>query len=150
MPVDAIVGANWGDEGKGKMTDLLAAEADFVVRFQGGRNAGHTIVNEWGRFSLHMLPSGVFREGVANVLGPGVALDVEAVTTELAGLESAGVPAPSLHVSDRAQVVMPYHTLFDEAEERRLGDQSFRSTKVSVRRPSNRSSRPSNPGTRRA
>lgn len=132
MPVDAIVGANWGDEGKGKMTDLLADRADFVVRFQGGRNAGHTIVNEFGRFALHMLPSGVFRAGVANVLGPGVALDVAALLDELSELERRGVPRPTLWVSDRAQVVMPYHTLFDEAEERRLGDRGFGSTKVGI------------------
>ncbi len=107
MPVAAVVGANWGDEGKGKMTDLLAGEADFVVRFQGGRNAGHTIVNEYGRFALHLLPSGVFRAGVVSVLGPGVALDVDALLAELAVLEERGVPSPTLRISDRAQVVLP-------------------------------------------
>ena len=132
MPVDAVVGANWGDEGKGKLTDWLAAEADFVVRFQGGRNAGHTIVNEWGRFALHLLPSGVFRAGVINVLGPGVAVDVPALLSELAELEERGVPAPDLRVSDRAQVVLPYHVLFDEHEEDRLGAARFGSTRAGI------------------
>ncbi len=132
MPVDAVVGANWGDEGKGRMTDWLAAEADWVVRFQGGRNAGHTIVNEWGRFALHLLPSGVFRPEVGNVLGPGVALDVDALCAELAELAARGVPTPRLHVSDRAQVVLPVHGLFDACEERRLGDARFGSTQVGI------------------
>jgi adenylosuccinate synthase len=132
MPVDAVVGANWGDEGKGKMTDLLAGEADFVVRFQGGRNAGHTIVNEWGRFALHMLPSGVFRNRATNVLGPGVALDIDAVLSELKELRERGVPTPDVCISNRAQVVMPYHATFDEAEEKRLGDRGFGSTKVGI------------------
>jgi adenylosuccinate synthase len=132
MPVDAVVGANWGDEGKGRMTDLLARDADFVVRFQGGRNAGHTIVNEWGRFALHLLPSGVFRPEVVNVLGPGVALDVDALLGELAMLEARGVPAPQLRVSNRAQVVLPVHILFDEREEQRLGDARFGSTRVGI------------------
>ncbi len=132
MPVDAVVGANWGDEGKGRMTDWLAADADLVVRFQGGRNAGHTIVNDWGRFALHMLPSGVFRESVVNVLGPGVALDIDAVCTELVQLASAGVPTPTLRISDRAQVVLPVHALFDECEEQRLGDAQFGSTRVGI------------------
>lgn len=132
MPVSAVVGANWGDEGKGKMTDLLAAEADLVVRFQGGRNAGHTIVNEYGRFALHLLPSGVFRQEVVNVLGPGVALDVDALLAELAVLEERGVKSPTLRISDRAQVVLPYHVLFDEREESRLGDARFGSTKVGI------------------
>ncbi len=132
MPVAAVVGANWGDEGKGKMTDLLAGEADLVVRFQGGRNAGHTIVNEYGRFALHLLPSGVFRAGVVNVLGPGVALDVDALLAELAHLEERAVPAPALRISDRAQVVLPYHVLLDEREECRLGDAKFGSTKAGI------------------
>lgn len=132
MPVTAVVGANWGDEGKGKMTDLLAGEADLVVRFQGGRNAGHTIVNEYGRFALHGLPSGVFREDVVNVLGPGVALDIDALLAELATVEQRGVPSPTLRISDRAQVVLAYHVLLDEREERRLGDARFGSTKVGI------------------
>ena len=132
MPVDAVVGANWGDEGKGKMTDLLARDAGFVVRFQGGRNAGHTIVNEWGRFALHLLPSGVFRPDVVNVLGPGVALDVPALLDELAMLAKRGVPTPTIRISDRAQVVLPVHVLFDEREEDRLGDARFGSTRVGI------------------
>ena len=132
MPVRAVVGANWGDEGKGKMTDLLAANADFVVRFQGGRNAGHTIENEYGRFALHLLPSGVFRPDVVNVLSPGVALDVEALASELALLEQRGVPCPDLRISDRAQVVLPYHVLLDEQEEARLGEARFGSTQAGI------------------
>ena len=132
MPVDAVVGANWGDEGKGKMTDRLAAEADYVVRFQGGRNAGHTIVNDFGKFALHLLPSGVFRPEVVNVLGPGVALDVPALLDELEDLERGGVPTPRLRISDRAQVVLPTHVLLDEREEERLGDARFGSTRVGI------------------
>ena len=132
MPVTAVVGANWGDEGKGKMTDLLAANADQVVRFQGGRNAGHTIENEYGRFALHLLPSGVFRPGVVNILGPGVALDIDALISELALLEQRGVPCPRLQISDRAQVVLPYHVLFDEQEEARLGETRFGSTQAGI------------------
>ena len=132
MPVHAIVGANWGDEGKGKMTDLLSNEAEYVVRFQGGRNAGHTIQNEWGRFALHLLPSGVFREGVQSVIGPGVAVDIEAFLRELAELREQGVPQPTVWISERAQVVMPYHQLLDEAEEDRLGDKRFGSTRVGI------------------
>jgi adenylosuccinate synthase len=132
MPVDAVVGAGWGDEGKGKLTDYLAAEADVVVRFQGGRNAGHSIENEWGRFALHLLPSGVFHAGVLNVLGPGVALDVEGLLGELAALDARGVPAPRLLISDRAQVVLPHHPLLDALEEERLGAASFGSTRVGI------------------
>jgi adenylosuccinate synthase len=132
MPVDAVVGACWGDEGKGKLTDFLAAESAFVVRYQGGRNAGHTIVNEFGRFALHLLPSGVFRPRVVNVLAPGVALDMGAVLAELDGLAQRGVPAPQLRISDRCQVVLPFHALFDRLEERRLGDRRFGSTQVGI------------------
>ena len=132
MPVDAVVGANWGDEGKGKMTDLLARDADFVVRFQGGRNAGHTIVNDWGRFALHLLPSGVFRQEVVNVLGPGVALDIPALLAELTMLAERGVPKPTIRISDRAQVVLPVHVLFDQSEEERLGEARFGSTRVGI------------------
>ncbi len=132
MPVDAVVGASWGDEGKGRMTDWLASRADWVVRFQGGRNAGHTIVNEWGRFALHILPSGVFRPDVGNVLGPGVALDVGALCAELDELERRGVPRPRIHVSDRAQVVLPIHVQLDACEEQRLGDARFGSTRVGI------------------
>jgi len=132
MPVTAVVGANWGDEGKGKMTDALAAESDLVVRFQGGRNAGHTIINEYGKFSLHLLPSGVFHPGVTNVLGPGVAVDPAALRSELDQLEARGVPPPELRLSDRAQVVMPYHVLLDECEEERLARDQFGSTRVGM------------------
>lgn len=132
MAVTAVVGANWGDEGKGKITDFLAHQADYVVRYQGGNNAGHTIINEYGKFALHLLPSGVFSKGVVNVVGPGVALNVPALLAELASLEKAGVPRPALKVSDRAQVVMPYHVLFDEMEEARLAHEQFGSTKKGI------------------
>jgi adenylosuccinate synthase len=132
MPVTAVVGANWGDEGKGKITDFLAHEADFVVRYQGGNNAGHTIINEYGKFALHLLPSGVFSKGVVNVIGPGVALNVPSLLAELASLAKAGVPRPSLKVSDRAQLVLPFHVLFDEMEEARLAHEQFGSTKKGI------------------
>jgi len=132
MSVKAVVGANWGDEGKGKFTDLLAGEADFVVRFQGGRNAGHTVINDYGKFALHLLPSGVFHPEVVNVLGPGVALDVRAFLAERETLIARGVPEPKLRVSDRAQVVMPYHVLFDRLEEERLGHAQFGSTQSGI------------------
>ena len=123
--VKAIVGGNWGDEGKGKITDFLAEDADIVVRFQGGANAGHTIINEYGRFALHILPSGVFRQKVANVIAQGVALDLGKLLSEYDALVTNGVPAPQLYVSDRAQLVLPYHVLFDELEETRLGKGLF-------------------------
>jgi adenylosuccinate synthase len=132
MPVSAIVGANWGDEGKGKMTDALAAGADCVVRFQGGNNAGHTVINEYGKFVLHLLPSGVFRPHVMNVLGPGVAVNVPALLKELRNLKQKGIPDPQLRVSDRAQIVMPYHIRLDECEETRLGAQQFGSTQQGI------------------
>ena len=132
MHVTAIVGANWGDEGKGKMTDALAAEADVVVRYQGGSNAGHTIINEYGKFGLRLLPSGVFRPGVANVIGPGAALNPEDLFRELDGLRERGVPEPDLRVSDRAQIVMSYHKLFDSLEEERLGARKFGSTRSGI------------------
>ncbi|MCL2031375.1 MAG: adenylosuccinate synthetase, partial [Oscillospiraceae bacterium] len=127
--VRAIVGANWGDEGKGKITDLLASGADVVVRFQGGANAGHTIINEYGKFALHLLPSGAFRRGTTNLIGPGVALYVPALLKEVGELKARGVPAPNLLVSDRAQVLMPYHIDFDTFEEERLAGQAFGSTR---------------------
>ena len=111
--VKAIVGANWGDEGKGKITDMLAQQSDVVIRFQGGANAGHTIINDFGRFALHILPSGIFYPHVTNVIGNGVALDVAKLVGELEGIISQGVPAPNLIVSDRAQLLMPYHVLQD-------------------------------------
>ncbi|OON87197.1 adenylosuccinate synthase [Oribacterium sp. C9] len=130
--VRAIVGANWGDEGKGKITDMLAESSDIVVRFQGGANAGHTIINNYGRFSLHLLPSGVFYDHTTSVLGNGVALDIEKFCAELKSLVDAGVPKPKILVSNRAQVMMPYHVLFDTLEEARLAGKSYGSTKSGI------------------
>lgn len=132
MPAIAIVGANWGDEGKGKITDYLAAQADYVVRFQGGNNAGHTIINAFGKFALHLLPSGVFYPKVINVIGPGVALNLRAFLAELQGLIDRGVPAPQIKVSNRAQLLLSYHQLLDGYEEERLGARSFGSTKQGI------------------
>lgn len=129
--VKAIVGANWGDEGKGKITDMLASKADIVVRFQGGANAGHTIINEHGRFALHLMPSGVCHENVKCVIGNGVAFDVNKFFNELEGLKKAGLN-PDLCVSDRVQLLMPYHILLDEYEEERLGKNAFGSTKSGI------------------
>lgn len=130
--VRTIVGANWGDEGKGKITDVLAETSDVVVRFQGGANAGHTIINDYGKFALHLLPSGVFHSRIANIIGPGVALDIEKLLKEYADVVGRGVPAPTLYISDRAQVMLPYHVAFDCYEEERLGKSSFGSTKSGI------------------
>lgn len=130
--VKAIVGGNWGDEGKGKMTDLFAGESDIVIRFQGGANAGHTIINEYGKYVLHILPSGAFRKNVTNIIGPGVAVNLDSLFKELEILEKNGVPSPKLLISERAQIVMPYHILFDVLEEERLGSHSFGSTKAGI------------------
>lgn len=130
--VKAVVGANWGDEGKGKITDMLAEQADIVVRFQGGANAGHTIVNDYGKFALHTLPSGVFYSHITNVIGNGVALNIPLLFNEIESLTDRNVPAPRIMVSDRAQIVMPYHILFDQYEEERLGGKSFGSTKSGI------------------
>ena len=130
--VKAIVGANWGDEGKGKITDMLARQSDVVIRFQGGANAGHTIINNYGRFALHTLPSGVFYPHVTNVIGNGVALDAAKLVDELEQIEAQGVPAPKLILSDRAQLLMPYHILQDTYEEARLGGRAFGSTKSGI------------------
>ena len=130
--VQAIVGANWGDEGKGKITDYLAESADIVVRFQGGANAGHPIINSYGRFSLHLLPRGVFNPKVTSVLGNGVALDIPKFLAELQALEDAGVPKPKIYISDRVQVLLPYHVLQDSYEEERLGKKSYGSTKSGI------------------
>lgn len=132
MPATAVVGANWGDEGKGKIVDYLSAGADVVVRFQGGRNAGHTVINAYGTFALHLLPSGVFRRDTTNILGPGVAVDIPPLLAELQMLVERNVPAPRLLISDRAEVVMPYHALLDQYEEERLGARGFGSTKVGI------------------
>lgn len=130
--VKAIVGANWGDEGKGKITDMMAQDADIVVRFQGGANAGHTIVNEYGKFALHALPSGVFSSHITNIIGNGVALNIPLLFQEVQSIIDRNVPAPKLLVSERAQIVMPYHILFDQYEEERLGGKSFGSTKSGI------------------
>ena len=130
--VSAIVGANWGDEGKGKITDMLAQDSDIVIRFQGGANAGHSIVNNYGEFALHTLPSGVFSQNTVNIVGNGVALDIPKLFNEYNSIIKQGVPAPKLLVSDRAQIVMPYHVLFDQYEEERLGKASFGSTKSGI------------------
>ena len=130
--VKAVVGANWGDEGKGKITDMLAKEADIIVRFQGGANAGHTIVNNYGKFALHTLPSGVFYSHTTSVIGNGVALNIPVLIKELNEIVSKGVPAPKIKISDRAQMVMPYHILFDQYEEERLAGKSFGSTKSGI------------------
>ncbi len=130
--VRAIVGANWGDEGKGKITDVLAEDSDVVVRFQGGANAGHTIINDYGKFALHLLPSGVFHSRIANVIGPGVALDIDKLLKEYDDVVTRGIPKPVLYISDRAQVMMPYHVDFDRFEEERLGKASFGSTKSGI------------------
>ena len=130
--VKAIVGANWGDEGKGKITDMMAQEADIVIRFQGGANAGHTILNDYGKFALHTLPSGVFYSHISNVIGNGVALNIPLLFRERKSVTDRGVPEPKLLVSDRAQMVMPYHILLDQYEEERLGGKSFGSTKSGI------------------
>jgi len=130
--VRAIVGANWGDEGKGKITDMLAKESDIIIRYQGGSNAGHTIINNYGKFALHLLPSGVFYNHTTSVIGNGVALNVPFLVKEIEELVSKGVPKPDILVSDRAQILMPYHILFDQYEEERLGKKSFGSTKSGI------------------
>ena len=130
--VKAVVGANWGDEGKGKITDMLAKQADIIVRFQGGANAGHTIVNDYGKFALHTLPSGVFYSHTTSVIGNGVALDIPRLFKEIKSITDRNVPMPKILVSNRAQIVMPYHVLFDQYEEERLGGKSFGSTKSGI------------------
>lgn len=130
--VRAVVGANWGDEGKGKITDMLAEKSDMVIRFQGGSNAGHTIINNYGKFALHQIPSGVFFPNIINIIGNGVALNIPNLIKELDSLKERGVPDPQILVSDRAQVLMPYHILFDTYEEERLSAKSFGSTKSGI------------------
>ncbi len=130
--VKAIVGANWGDEGKGKITDMLGQESDIIVRFQGGSNAGHTIINDYGKFALHLLPSGVFYNHTTSVIGNGVALNIPYLFKEIQAIVDRGVPTPKILVSDRAQIMMPYHILFDQYEEERLGGKSFGSTKSGI------------------
>ena len=130
--VKAIVGANWGDEGKGKITDMFAGDADIVIRFQGGANAGHTIINNYGKFALHLLPSGVCSPNTLNIIGNGVALDIKKFKAELESVVAAGVPQPKILVSERAQILMPYHIMLDEYEEMRLADKQFGSTKSGI------------------
>ena len=140
--ITAVVGANWGDEGKGKITDRLAQDADYVVRFQGGSNAGHTIKNEWGKFALHLLPSGIFSKDAVSVIGNGVAVNAKILAEELKTLEDAGVEHSKLIVSDRAQVVMSYHMLLDAYEEERLAvpprPEWRRATRINMRRSASR------------
>jgi len=130
--VRAIVGANWGDEGKGKITDMFAAQSDLVIRFQGGANAGHTIINDYGRFALHQLPSGVCYPHVTNIIGNGVALDVEKLFKEVQSVLDGGVPEVNLKISERCQIMMPYHVLLDTYEEERLAEKAFGSTKSGI------------------
>ena len=130
--VKAVVGANWGDEGKGKITDMLGEKADIIVRFQGGANAGHTIINDYGKYALHTLPSGVFYDHTTSIIGNGVALNIPVLFGEIQSIIDRGVPAPKILVSDRAQIVMSYHILFDQYEEERLGGKSFGSTKSGI------------------
>lgn len=130
--VRAIVGANWGDEGKGKITDMLGEKSDIIVRFQGGSNAGHTIINDYGKFALHLLPSGVFYQHTTCIIGNGVALNIPYLQKEIDEIVSKGVPKPHILVSDRAQILMPYHIAFDQFEEERLGKASFGSTKSGI------------------
>ncbi len=130
--VRAIVGANWGDEGKGKITDMLARESDIIIRFQGGSNAGHTIINDYGKFALHLLPSGVFYGHTTNIIGNGVALNIPYLMEEIRSLVERGVPRPTILISDRAQILMPYHVLFDTYEEARLAGKSFGSTRSGI------------------
>lgn len=130
--VKAVVGANWGDEGKGKITDMLAKQADIIVRFQGGANAGHTIINDYGKFALHTLPSGVFYDHTTSVIGNGVALDIPVLISEIQSIVDRDVPMPKIKVSNRAQMVLSYHKLFDQYEEERLGKNSFGSTKSGI------------------
>ena len=130
--VRAVVGACWGDEGKGKVTDMLAENSDIIIRFQGGSNAGHTIINNYGKFALHLLPSGVFYDHTTSIIGNGVALNIPKLVEEVNDLVSKGVPTPHILVSNRAQILMPYHILLDQYEEERLGKKSFGSTKSGI------------------
>ncbi len=130
--VRAIVGANWGDEGKGKITDMFAEKSDIVIRFQGGANAGHTIINEYGRFALHLLPSGVCCKNTVNIIGNGVALDIPKLFKEIEDVVSKGVPQPKILISERCQIMMPYHVLLDTYEEERLAAKAFGSTKSGI------------------
>ena len=134
MACTAIVGINWGDEGKGRMVDLLTEQFDIVIRYQGGGNAGHTVINEYGKFALHLLPSGIFRKGVVNVLGNGVAMDPESLMNEIRDVTAKGVAVTpeNLKISDRASLLLPWHRRLDELEEQRLADKKYGSTKQGI------------------
>ena len=132
MPVTAVVGAQWGDEGKGRVIDYLAEEADMVIRFQGGDNAGHTVVNDLGLFRLHLVPSGIFYPATRNIVGAGTVVNPASLLSEMQALAEAGVDLANLWLSDRAHMVMPYHVLLDRAEEERLGDRAFGSTRSGI------------------
>ncbi|HNR30834.1 MAG TPA: adenylosuccinate synthetase, partial [Candidatus Hydrogenedentes bacterium] len=131
MSVEVVVGANWGDEGKGRMVDYLAQNADIVARYQGGNNAGHTVVNEFGEFKLHLLPSGVFNPKAVNILGPGMVIDIEALADEIDGIRKRGIK-PNLRVSERATICFPFHRLQDGWEEERLGKKAYGSTRRGI------------------
>ena len=132
MTLSVICGVNWGDEGKGRMVDLLSEDADFVVRYQGGNNAGHTVINEFGTFKLHLIPSGIFRPRVHNVLGQGTVIDLEALVDEINTLKNSGIPMGNLWVSDRATICFPFHRQEDAWEEERLGAGAYGSTKRGI------------------
>ena len=134
MKTCAIVGINWGDEGKGRVVDLLTADYDVVIRYQGGGNAGHTVINDKGKFALHLLPSGIFHEGVVNILGNGVALDPENLWKEIGEVAAKGVPVTpdNLKISDRASLLLPWHRDLDALEEQRLADRKYGSTKQGI------------------
>src|SRR5207237_421231 len=132
VPVTAIVGAQWGDEGKGKITDLLAQEADVVIRFQGGNNAGHTVVNQHGTFKLHLVPSGIFNPNALCILGPGCVVDLAFLCRELADLDKSGISTANLRVSDRAHLVMPWHIALDRLDERERGRKKLGTTSMGV------------------
>ncbi|MBK7159126.1 MAG: adenylosuccinate synthase [Ignavibacteria bacterium] len=127
-----LVGLQWGDEGKGRMVDYLAQNADFVARYQGGNNAGHTVVNQFGTFKLHLIPSGIFNPGVINILGPGMVIDIQSLSEEIAELEKSGINTDSIRISDRATVTFPFHRLEDNLEEDRLGGEAFGSTRRGI------------------
>lgn len=130
--ISVLVGLQWGDEGKGRMVDYLAQNADFVARYQGGNNAGHTVVNQFGTFKLHLIPSGIFNPGVINILGPGMVIDIQSLSEEIAELEKSGINTDSIRISDRATITFPFHRLEDNLEEDRLGGEAFGSTRRGI------------------
>ncbi|MCB0157573.1 MAG: adenylosuccinate synthase [Caldilineaceae bacterium] len=132
MAVTAVVGAQWGDEGKGRIIDYLAQNADVVIRFQGGDNAGHTVINQYGKHALHLIPSGIFNPATQNIIGSGCVVNPQALLQEMASLEAAGVNLDNLWISTRAQMVMPYHRLLDELEEAARGKDTIGTTKRGI------------------